>query len=129
MKYFLVHQEARNRAIQAVKDAHEGWMVEVKEPTRNLMQNAKFHAICSDIAASGLKWMGKPRTEAQWKTLLVSGHAIATGEDAEVIAGLEGEWVSVRESTARMSKKRTASLIEYALAFAVENGVNLRRSE
>ena len=92
-------------------------VIKAEEETRRDSQNSKFHAICGDLEKSGLKWMGKPRSAAQWKVLLVSGHAVATKEEAEVIPGLEGEFINVRESTALMSVRRGASLIEYALAF------------
>ena len=92
-------------------------VIKAEEETRRDSQNRKFHAICGDLEKSGLKWMGKPRSAAQWKVLLVSGHAVATKEEAEVIPGLEGEFINVRESTALMSVRRGASLIEYALAF------------
>ena len=55
--------------------------------------------------------------------LFVSGHAIATGIGADVVPGLEGEFVNIRESTASMSKKRGSSLIEYVLAWCAENEV------
>jgi hypothetical protein len=40
-------------AIQAIKDAPYGYVVEIKEPTRKLSQNAKFHAILTDISSAG----------------------------------------------------------------------------
>lgn len=123
--FFMVHPQARANAVVAVKQAPEGYCVEVKESNRTLEQNAKFHALCTDIARSGVQWQGKPRTALQWKVLLVSGHAIATKEQAEIIPGLEGEFVNIRESTALMSKSRGASLIEYTLAFCANNGVQL----
>jgi hypothetical protein len=55
--------------------------------------------------------------------LLVSGHATATKEGSEILPGLEGEFVNIRESTALMSKKRGASLIEYTLAYAAMNQI------
>lgn len=116
--YILAHHEARRRAMAAVADAPEGYVIKVQPPTRSLDQNAKFHAICSDLA--GVPWAGKPRSAAEWKVLLVSGHAVATKEGAEVVPGLEGEFINIRESTAAMSKKRGASLIEYAQAFAAQ---------
>jgi hypothetical protein len=122
-RFFLRHQQARQNALQAIKEAPEGYEVLVKEPTRNGDQNAKFHALCSDIAKSGLPWAGKPRTAAQWKVLLVSGHATATKEGSEMVPGLEGEFVNVRESTALMSVKRSSSLIEYAVAFCAMHDV------
>lgn len=93
--------------------------------TRTLEQNAKFHAICSDIAKSGLHWAGKPRDAAAWKVLLVSGHAVATKEGSDVVPGIEGEFINLRESTALMSGRRSSSLIEYAIAFCVMNGIPL----
>lgn len=125
MKFCLVHSEARRRALVAVGEADDGMVVTIKPATRTLEQNAKFHAMCEDIAKSGIEWMGKPRSADQWKVLLVSGHAAATKEGAEVICGLEGEWVNVRESTALMSKKRGASLIEYTQAWAANQGIEL----
>ena len=109
----------------AVIAAPDGYSVTITEPKRTTDQNAKFHAICSDLARSGLMWAGKERTAAAWKTLLVSGHAVATKEGADVIPGLEGEFINIRESTALMSIKRGSSLIEYALAFCAMNAVTL----
>lgn len=116
----------RKMACADVMNAPDGYWCKVVPPTRNLEQNAKFHAVCSDIAKSGLQWAGKERTAAQWKVLLVSGHAVATKEGAELVPGLENEFVNIRESTALMSKRRGSSLIEYSIAFAVSHGVKLQ---
>ena len=99
--------------------------VTVKTETRSLEQNAKFHALCSDIAKSGVKWAGKERSAVQWKVLLVSGHAVATKEQVEIVPGLEGEFINIRESTAQMSVRRSSSLIEYTLAWCAQNDVRL----
>ncbi len=128
-QFILAHDVARQRAIRAVQEAPAGFAVTLAEPRRNLDQNAKFHAICSDIARSGIEWAGKRRTAGQWKVLLVSGHAVATKEGAEMVPGLEGEFVNVRESTALMSVKRSASLIEYTLAFCAMSDVRLSEPE
>ena len=113
----LISNPVRQRAIDAIWGAPEEAVCTIAEPTRNGEQNAKFHALCGDLAKSGLEWAGKPRTLAQWKVLMVSGHAVATKEGAEIIPGVEGEFVNIRESTALMSKKRGSSLIEYTVAF------------
>ena len=121
--YILAHDTARKLAHDAVESAPDGYFVRIEMPTRTSEQNAKFHAICSDIAKSKLPWAGKPRTSAQWKVLLVSAHSIATKEGAEMVPGIESEYVNLRESTALMSKKRGSSLIEYSLAFCATNGI------
>ena len=92
-------------------------------------QNRKFHAICRDFGRARIKFAGKERDEHDWKVLLISGHSVASGNGAEVIAGLEGEFVSIRESSARMTKARGSSLIEYALAYASHLNVKLSEYE
>ena len=96
---------------------------------RTLDQNAKFHAVCADVEKSGFVYLGKPRSAQQWKVLFVSGHAVATGEPVEMVPGLEGEYVNLRESTAAMLKERKSSLIEYTLAWCAMNGVRLTTDE
>lgn len=122
--FILAHAEARRRALAYIAEAPQGYVVTVSEPTRSSDQNAKFHAICADLA--GQEWAGKPRDATAWKVLLVSGHAVATKQGAEMVPGLEGEFVNIRESTALMSKSRGSSLIEYAMAFAAERGVEIQ---
>jgi hypothetical protein len=104
---------------------HEEAALIVSEPRRNLDQSAKFHAMCGDVAEQ-CEWMGKKRTKDQWKVLFVSGHAIATKQGAEMVPGLEGEFVNIREATSRMSKARLSSLIEYVAAWCAGNEVKLR---
>ena len=116
--FLLAHDEARRSASSWIMSAPDGWVVCVEPPKRSLEQGAKFHAICSDISRARIEWAGKPRSADEWKMLLVSGHAMLTKHGAELVIGLEGEYVSIRESTALMSVARSSSLIEYAQAFA-----------
>ena len=118
--FVMAHDMARRGVGDFARIVPEGTVVTFTEPTRSGGQSAKFHAICGDLARAGVQWMGKPRTAAQWKVLLVSGHAVATKEGAELVHGLEGEMVNLRESTATMTKRRSSSLIEYAQAFAAQ---------
>ncbi len=119
--FVMAHDMARRGVGDFARIVPEGTVVTFTEPTRSGGQSAKFHAICGDMARAGVPWMGKPRTAAQWKVLLVSGHAVATKEGAELVHGLEGEMVNLRESTATMTKRRSSSLIEYAQAFAAQH--------
>lgn len=120
--FVLRNAQIRQRAAQAVLEATEGFAVRITPPTRNLEQSAKFHAICGDLARQ-LPYAGKKRTLEQWKALLCSGHSVATQENAEIVPGLESEWLNLRESTASMSVARMSSLIEYALAYCAMNNV------
>jgi len=124
----LAHDIARQTALQAVKEAPDGYAVVIQERNRTLDQNAKFHAICSDLAKSGIERAGRQRTLLEWKVLLVSGHAVATNTPAEIVPGLEGEFINLRESTANMGKKRGSSLIEYSLAWCAMHDVRLKEA-
>lgn len=123
--FILRSEDIRRRAQAAIWDADDNSRVTIGPESRSLDQNAKFHALTTDIAKSGHQWLGKPRDAAAWKVLLVSGHAVATKEGSEIVPGLEGEFVNLRESTAAMSKRRGASLIEYTLAFMAMNDIHI----
>lgn len=117
--YFLLNNEIKRNACNVVMQASTDSVLTIKPKTRSSEQNAKFHAMCQDLA--GKKWGGKERSAAEWKVLLVSGHMIATGEAQNMTVGIEGEVVNLRESTATMSAKRMASLIEYTQAWIANN--------
>lgn len=121
--YILALDRERRQAMADVANAPSNFCVEVKPTKRTELQSRKFHAMAGDIAKAGVLWNKKARTRIEWKVLLISGHAIATGQGAEVVAGLEGELVNIRESSADMSMARKASLIEYTKAFGDMNGV------
>ncbi|MFK5239422.1 recombination protein NinB [Glaesserella parasuis] len=126
-KYFLRTEKIKNNALQFVRalpvDEKNPLVVDVKPITRNLEQNAKFHAMCGDIAKQ-VQFNGEWLPLEAWKVLLISAHAEATKEGSRLVIGLEGELVNIRESTAQMGVKRMASLIEYVTAYGVSNGVH-----
>jgi hypothetical protein len=123
--FHLVNDRVRANAMQALEQAPDKYVVTIEEPTRTNEQNRMFHAICGDIAKSGHLFLGKPHRPTVWKVLLISAHAAATNEGSEVVPGLEGEFVNIRESSALMSVRRAASLITYALAYCDTNGIPL----
>ena len=120
MRLFILQplpHPSRALAKQAIDEAQDGYQVKLSEPTRREIQSERFHAMCGDIAKSGLTWAGKTRTKDEWKILMVSGHAVATKDGANMVPGLENEFVNLRESTASMGIKRMASLISYTQAW------------
>lgn len=121
--YVLSHDTARQNAARAVLEAPEGFMVRIEPRTRTLDQNAMLHALFSTIAKQAT-WCGRQLSAEQWKVLFISGHAIATGRGSDMIPGLEGEFVNIRESSARMSVARMTSLIEYIIAWCAERGID-----
>ena len=129
----LHNAQQGHAAIQQAWEFAKGWLVaggarlvlEVRPETRSDRQNRLLHALFADVAAQAL-WMGQKRTPAEWKVLFVSGHSVVTKQGADLVPGLEGEFLNLRESTARMGKARMASLLEYVMAWCAEHGVELR---
>lgn len=131
----LHNAQQAHGAIQQAWAHCKGWLgaggarlvLEVRPETRSDQQNRLLHALFADVARQA-EWMGKKRTAIEWKLLFVSGHAVATKQGADLVPGLEGEFLNLRESTARMSKARMASLLEYVMAWAIDHGVELREA-
>ncbi|OZN24874.1 recombinase [Actinobacillus seminis] len=125
--FFLRGEQVRLNAMEFIRtlpiDEKNPLVVSIKLMRRSLEQNAKLHAMLSDIAKQ-CEFQGKKRDVDTWKAIFVSAHKIATGGYAEMAIGLEGEVINLRESTAQMSVKRLASLIEYILSWGVQNGVH-----
>lgn len=125
-KYFIFSEESKRQFVEIAKSlpVNKPLMAVIGEAQRSQLQNEIFHAICGDLAKQ-LKWAGESRTLHQWKLLLISGHSIATGDDPNLVSGIEGEIISLREKTSEMGVKRMSSLIEYSIAFAENSGVKL----
>lgn len=99
--------------------------ISVGKPRRTDDHSARFHAMCGEVAKQA-QFMGRKLTKDQWKVLFISGHAMATGLQADIVPGLEGEFVNIREKTSTMTSSRISSLIEYVSAWCAENDIRLR---
>lgn len=118
----LVSGTARQMAMRALECAPEGFMVEIKPATRTLEQNARLHAMFADLQCQATLH-GRKLLAQQWKVVMMSAHAVATGEGADVLPGLEGEFVNLRASSAALGVRRMASLIDYIEAWGNQHGV------
>ncbi len=122
-RFVLVHQLARQRAVQAVSQAPDGYVVEVREPTRSLDQNAMMWPILEAFAQQ-LEWPVNGRMTrldaTDWKDLLTAAFSLETQRMAP---GLNGGVVLLGQRTSRMGKRRFAEFLEFLLATAAERGV------
>lgn len=116
--YVLTHSLARQRAVEAVKTAPEGYEVRIKEPTRNSDQNSRMWAMLGDVSKQ-VDWYGKRLTPEDWKHVFS-----ASLRRLEVVPNLDGTgFVALGMSTSRMSKREMSDLIELVFAFGAERGV------
>lgn len=117
-RYILAHPLARDRAKAAIDAAPTGFYVEIKEPTRSGIQNAKLWAMLAEIAAQ-TDWHGVKLSGEEWKDLLSAGLV-----KSKVVPNMDGTgFVILGQRTSKMSKKLFAELIELITAFGVERGV------
>lgn len=114
----LVHDQARENALRAVQKAPEGYVVEVKEKTRSLAQNARLWALLTDVADQVI-WHGRKLNQDEWKNMFT---AALLGQD--VIPNIDGNgFVAMGRSTSRMTVKEMTDLQTLIEAFGSNNGV------
>jgi hypothetical protein len=118
--FFLVHHQARLNALEAVKNAPDGWMVQVKEKTRSIEQNSLLWARLEEIAKQ-VDWYGEKLTSEDWKHVFS-----ASLKKQKAVRGIDGGFVVLGQSTSKMTKAEMADLLTLMEAFAAERGVNFK---
>lgn len=95
----------------------------VAEEKRSLPQNAKLHALLTDIART-TEWAGKKRSVEVWKRLVTAAWLRARGESVEVLPALDGHGVDiVWRPTSKLSIAECSELLEFVLAWAAQQGI------
>lgn len=116
--FILNHQVARQRAIQAVIEAPDGFSVKIAPATRSLEQNAALWAMLGDVAKQ-VVWHGRKLDEESWKNIFTSSL-----KRQDVVPNLDGTgFVVLGQSTSKMSKAEMSDLLELIQAFGAERGV------
>lgn len=123
--FVLAHDTARKRCAEAVAQAPDGYVVEIREPTRNLEQNALMW-VWLEAFAQQVQWpvngaMCKLTAE-DWKDLLT---AAFRQETQRIAMGLNGGLVILGLRTSKMGKRQFAEFIEFVQAAAAERGVTI----
>ena len=108
---------SRERAVDAINAAQDGFVVEIKPPTRNLEQNARLWAMLADVAKQ-VEWHGQYLTSEDWKHIFS-----ASLKQQKAVPGIDGGFVVLGQSTSKMSKREFSDLIEVINAFSAERGV------
>jgi hypothetical protein len=120
----LSHDVARQRAVEAVREAPVGHTVTIAEPKRNSEQNARMWAMLGDVSRQ-VDWYGKRLTPEDWKHVFS-----ASLRRLEVVPNLDGTgFVALGMSTSRLSVREMADLITLIDAFGAERGVEWSESE
>lgn len=119
--FVMSHDLARQRAIQAVKDAPEGYAVTVGEPTRSLEQNAAQWPYLAGFAAQKqlcINGVMQHVTDDDWKDVLTGCYH---GETR--MAAFDGKVIMLPQRTSQMGKKVFSTWMEFLVAMAAQSGV------
>lgn len=121
--FVLSHAEARRRAMAALAEAPEGYVVRISEPTRTLEQNSAQWPILEAFSQQ-LKWPVNGEmvtlTPEEFKDVLT---AAFQGETVRLAMGLNGGVVMLGLRTSKMSKKRFSEWLEFLHATAALRAV------
>jgi hypothetical protein len=123
--FTLVNAEVRRRAIEAIRQAPDNFVVRLGPMTRTLEQNALQWKILEQFERQ-LKWPidGKLRylSTETWKEVLT---AAFKHETAMMAQGIYGGYVMVGMSTSDMGRREFSEWLEFLHAIAAELGVRL----
>lgn len=118
MIFRLVHESARQSAINAIKVAPDGYVVRITEPTRTLEQNALLWPLLEAIA-SQVDWYGQKLTADDWKDLFT-----AQLKKSRIVPALDGQgFVACGLRSSHMSKAEFSQIIDLIYAFGADKGV------
>ena len=117
----------REQACRLVNAAPAGSVVKIEKPTRSLPQNARLHAMITDVAQQ-VEWAGSKRSVEAWKDIFTAALRSAN-HGLDVVPGLNGGFVLLGMHTSGMSVAEAGDLMTLIEAFAAEHGVTLEREE
>lgn len=125
MKKTYIMPVGRERALEAVRTAPDGFAVTVAEPTRNLEQNAAQWPILQAFADQ-LRWPVNgsmvSMSAEEWKDVL---SAAFRRETVRVAMGLDGGMVMLGMRTRDMGKREFSEWLDFLHATAAARGVKL----
>ena len=119
--FILVHTQARANALQAVKDAPEGFAVTVSEPNRTLDQNAAQWPYLAGFAAQKqlcINGVMQKATDDDWKDVLTG---CWNGETR--MAAFDNKVIMLPQHTSQMGKRVFSEWMEFLVAMAAQSGV------
>lgn len=108
----------RTRAHRLIDAAPVGSVLTVKPAKRTLDQNAKLHAMATDLMLA--KPEGRNYSIRVWKVMALA----MIGKKVEFHPALDGDGVTpVSPSTARLTKAECSDMIEAMFAYGTQHGV------
>lgn len=128
--FILAHQTARNGAIECVRNAPDGHVVTISEPTKRRIQEEKYHAMIGEIAEQS-EYAGRKWGSADMKRILIDEFSEEMRQagtplhhDSRIIPSENGKRIiqlEIRSSEFWVSE--ASQFIEFLTAWGIERGV------
>ena len=123
----LINNQTRNRATKLIWETPDEPVYEMvlrqSETLRTIEQNAKAHAMLSDISKQ-VTWHGVKLSLEVWKRLTIAAMLQEIGEKPILVPALDGCGIDiVYEKSSKLGVKKTALWIEFLYAFGAEHDV------
>lgn len=100
-------------------------VLEVRPQPRSSQQNARLHAMLTELALN-VEWGGKKLPMEVWKRLCMAAWMREERQSPQLVPALDGNGVDIiYERTSRLTKDECGRLMEWITAFAAERGVLL----
>lgn len=121
-QFLLRNANIRANAINAISqlqlDDKRPFVIEIKEVTRSLDQNAKLWAVLGDVSRQ-VEWHARKLSSESWKHIFTAALV-----KQEVVPDLAGDgFVVLGQSTSKMTVAQMRDLIELIHAFGAERNV------
>lgn len=99
--------------------------LEAKPETRSSAQNARLHALLTELSKR-TEWHGQKLPMETWKRLCTAAWMREERQSPQLVPALDGNGVDIiYERTSKLSKAECGRLMEWVEAFAAEHGINL----
>lgn len=117
MIFTLAHDTARQRALEAVKNARKGWVVRIEPPNRTSAQNSFYWATLSAISEQ-IRPQGQEHSPDIWhayfKTRYLPGRMLELPN---------GQVMEAEPTTTGLTKAQFSDYVEQVLAWAINHGL------
>ena len=115
----LDSEAAKERAKFWVEKAPAGTCLEFKTSKRSIPQNARLHAMLTEVAMQ-VPWHGLKLSVDDWKLLMMA----SLKQEMRLVPNLDGTgFVNLGRSTSKLTKDECTQLIELIAAFGANHGV------
>lgn len=112
----------RHLAVEGVRKARDGWLLEIREPTRSAEQNAALWSLLTQVQRQRPIHNGVKMTADLWKAVFMQ----AWGAEVVFLPTLEGDGMfPAGHRSSHLTVGEMTDLIEFVIAWTARAGLTL----